>query len=73
MVCGVGVYRELEGILLTGVRVNLDRDKETAEEELTQKMVGGEDRASSPLVFISVIARGGRSVEWLVVGLQRLK
>ncbi len=51
MVCGVGVYRELEGILLTGVRVNLDRDKETAEVELTQKMVGGEDRASSPLAF----------------------
>ncbi|XP_064405972.1 uncharacterized protein LOC135351009 [Halichondria panicea] len=49
-VCGVSVYRELEGILVTGVRVNLDRDREVVNEQQTE-MVGGDGRLSSPPAF----------------------
>ncbi len=62
-VCGVSVYRELEGILVTGVRVNLDRDREVVNEQQTE-MVGGDGLPSSPSAFtegsrVSVV-HGGR-------------
>ncbi len=59
----MSVYRELEGILVTGVRVNLDRDREVVNEQQTE-MVGGDGRLSFPSAFtegsrVSVV-HGGR-------------
>ena len=47
--CGVSAYLELEGILVTGVRYNLERDKEVVGEhpQLVDKL-GTDGRPSSP-------------------------
>ena len=47
--CGVGAYQELEGILVTGVRYNLERDREVMGEHphLVDKL-GSDEPPSSP-------------------------
>ncbi len=63
VVCGVDVYRELEGMLVTGVRVNLDRDREVFDEQQVE-MVSGDGRPSSPSAFIE----GSRVSAWCMDG-----
>ena len=46
------MYKELEGILISGVRYNLDRDQEAVKEhpDLLDKL-GSDERSSSPSVL----------------------